>query len=100
MEARPEDFIPFTGTGEANFLGGVARKYGVGDRFDVNTAKARFVELYLVEAARPETRIAYPGQCKCSSVCLERGHISQSVCPDWGPGHVSQGCFVRYPKPF
>jgi len=63
VEASSDDFLEFTGTGEANFLGGVAQKFGVGDRFDVATAKARFVELYLVEAARPETRIAYPGQC-------------------------------------
>ena len=28
LEVDPDEFKQFTGTGEANFLGGVARKYG------------------------------------------------------------------------
>ncbi len=34
-----EEFVPFMGTGEANFLGGVARKHGL--PFDVDKAKVR-----------------------------------------------------------
>ncbi|QQE13628.1 HAD-IA family hydrolase [Planctomycetota bacterium] len=29
VEVQPTDFLPFTGTGEASFIGGVANKYGV-----------------------------------------------------------------------
>ena len=29
VEARPEDFLPFVGTGEDRYIGGVAEKYGV-----------------------------------------------------------------------
>ena len=29
VQAVPEDFIPFVGTGEDRFIGGVAEKYGV-----------------------------------------------------------------------
>jgi hypothetical protein len=46
FEVTEEDFIPFMGTGEANFLGGVARKFGVPD-WDVPKAKARFFEIYI-----------------------------------------------------
>lgn len=46
FEVTEEDFIPFMGTGEANFLGGVARKFGVPD-WDVTKAKARFFEIYI-----------------------------------------------------
>jgi hypothetical protein len=46
FEVTEEDFIPFMGTGEANFLGGVARKFEVPD-WDVTKAKARFFEIYI-----------------------------------------------------
>jgi hypothetical protein len=46
FEVTEDDFIPFMGTGEANFLGGVARKFGVPD-WDVTKAKARFFEIYI-----------------------------------------------------
>ena len=52
--------MPFAGTGEANFLGGVARKYGAD--FDTAAAKKRFFELYLVKASDPNFKIGYPGR--------------------------------------
>lgn len=45
IQATVEDFAPFTGTGEANFLAGVAKLYGLDD-FDAEEAKARFFEVY------------------------------------------------------
>jgi hypothetical protein len=37
-QVTEDDFLQFMGTGEANFLGGVARKYSL-SRFDVVDAK-------------------------------------------------------------
>lgn len=42
----PNDFAPFTGTGEANFLAGVAGVYGV-QSFDAEKAKRRFFDVYI-----------------------------------------------------
>ena len=58
--------MPFVGTGEANFLGGVARKYGA--PFDVDVAKKRFFERYLEAASQPATNIGYAGTCVCLSM--------------------------------
>ena len=57
FEVRPEDFIPFVGTGENRYIGGVAEKY----RFDVeiNAAKKRTYEIYLELV--PEQLEAFPG---------------------------------------
>ena len=43
---KSQDFEAFTGTGEANFLEGVAKLYGV-KGFDKEKAKEQFFELYL-----------------------------------------------------
>ena len=40
-----EDFLPFTGTGEARFIGGVAEKYGV--ELDMDTDKKLTYEKYV-----------------------------------------------------
>jgi len=40
----PDDFIPFVGTGENRYLGGVAEKYGL--NVDIEIAKARTYEIY------------------------------------------------------
>ncbi len=44
VHAFPEDFIPFVGTGEDRFIGGVAEKYGVSYHVDM---KRRVYEIYL-----------------------------------------------------
>ncbi|KAK9292842.1 hypothetical protein L1049_020822 [Liquidambar formosana] len=46
VEVTVDDFVPFTGTGEANFLGGVASVKGV-QGFNTEAAKKRFFEIYL-----------------------------------------------------
>lgn len=46
VDAMPDDFAPFTGTGEAAFLKGVADKYAVPD-FDAEEAKRRFFDIYI-----------------------------------------------------
>ncbi|XP_062081822.1 protein SUPPRESSOR OF QUENCHING 1, chloroplastic isoform X1 [Humulus lupulus] len=68
-----EDFVPFMGTGEANFLGGVASVKGV-KGFDPEAAKKRFFEIYLEKYAKPNSGIGFPGalelitQCKCKGL--------------------------------
>lgn len=42
---EPDDFAPFTGTGEAAFLGSMAKLQGV-SAFDADEAKKQFFELY------------------------------------------------------
>jgi beta-phosphoglucomutase len=44
-EVQPADFVPFVGTGENRYLGGVAAKHGVG--IDIDAAKRRTYEIYL-----------------------------------------------------
>ncbi|GBG78260.1 hypothetical protein CBR_g26291 [Chara braunii] len=51
------DFVPFTGTGELNFLSGVARKYGV-EGFDAAKSKDRFYEIYLEKCKEAGLKIA------------------------------------------
>jgi beta-phosphoglucomutase len=45
LKVIPEDFMPFVGTGENRYLGGVAEKYGL--KIDIEKAKARTYEIYL-----------------------------------------------------
>lgn len=44
VKAEPEDFIPFVGTGEDSYIGGVARKYGLEYKPEM---KKRVYEIYL-----------------------------------------------------
>lgn len=44
VEAKPEDFKPFTGMGENRYIGGVAEKYG--RSIDIDKVKARTYEIY------------------------------------------------------
>lgn len=45
LEIGPEDFHPFTGTGENRFIGGVAEKYNF--PVDIEQAKKRTYDIYL-----------------------------------------------------
>ena len=44
LKVRPDDFVPFVGTGENSYLGGVAEKYGL--KIDITEAKARTYQIY------------------------------------------------------
>lgn len=44
LEVYPEDFLPFVGTGENSYIGGVAVKYGL--PVDIEQVKARTYEIY------------------------------------------------------
>lgn len=73
VQVTTQDFIPFMGTGEANFLGGVASAKGV-QGFNPEEAKKRFFQIYLDKYAKPNSGIGFPGayqlitQCKASGL--------------------------------
>ncbi|KAI7838239.1 hypothetical protein COHA_007984 [Chlorella ohadii] len=71
LEVQPEEFLPFTGTGEANFLGGVARKYGA--PFKVESCKKRFFEIYLSKYCVPGCGIEHKGARELVEACRAAG---------------------------
>ncbi|XP_015874923.3 protein SUPPRESSOR OF QUENCHING 1, chloroplastic [Ziziphus jujuba] len=72
VEVTVEDFVPFMGTGEANFLGGVASVKGV-EGFDPEAAKKRFFEIYLDKYAKPNSGIGFPGALELITQCKNKG---------------------------
>ncbi|KAM7272381.1 hypothetical protein ACFE04_027044 [Oxalis oulophora] len=72
VQVTVEDFVPFTGTGEANFLGGVASLKGV-EGFDTEAAKKRFFEIYLEKYAKPNSGIGFPGALELITQCKSKG---------------------------
>jgi len=57
LSVRPEDFVPFVGTGENRYIGGVAEGYGF--EIDIPSAKKRTYEIYLDLV--PRRLEAFPG---------------------------------------
>ncbi|XP_061371915.1 protein SUPPRESSOR OF QUENCHING 1, chloroplastic isoform X2 [Gastrolobium bilobum] len=72
VQVTVDDFVPFMGTGEANFLGGVASVKGV-KGFDPEAAKKRFFEIYLDKYAKPDSGIGFPGAIELISQCKSKG---------------------------
>ncbi|KAL1350732.1 hypothetical protein HN51_014748 [Arachis hypogaea] len=72
VQVTVDDFVPFMGTGEANFLGGVASVKGV-KGFDTEAAKKRFFEIYLDKYAKPDSGIGFPGASELISQCKSKG---------------------------
>ncbi len=71
LDVSPDEFIPYTGTGEANFLGGVARKYNA--PFEVESCKEKFFEIYMEKYAVPGAGIGYPGAKELVAACRAAG---------------------------
>jgi beta-phosphoglucomutase len=69
LQVHPEDFIPFVGTGEDRYLGGVAERYGW--IVDLADAKKRTYEIYL--ALVPERLRAFPGAPALVRSCRQGG---------------------------
>ncbi|XP_059652279.1 protein SUPPRESSOR OF QUENCHING 1, chloroplastic isoform X2 [Cornus florida] len=72
VQVTVEDFVPFMGTGEANFLGGVASVKGV-KGFNTEAAKKRFFEIYLDKYAKPNSGIGFPGALELITLCKSNG---------------------------
>ncbi len=69
VPVAPEDFVPFIGTGENRYLGGVAEKYGV--ELDLEAAKRRTYEIYLDLV--PRRLRAFPGAVELVHACRAAG---------------------------
>lgn len=66
---RPEDFLPFVGTGEDRYIGGVAEQYGLA--LDLPAAKRRTYEIYL--ELLPARLRAFAGARELVQLCRESG---------------------------
>lgn len=69
VKAKPEDFHPFTGTGENRYIGGVAEKYGI--KVDMPVVKARTYKIF-GEIAR-NNLFPLPGAMEFISRCRNKG---------------------------
>jgi HAD superfamily hydrolase (TIGR01509 family) len=69
VPVQPEDFLPFVGTGENRYLGGVAERHGVA--FEIEAAKRRTYEIYLEMV--PERLRAFPGAVELVRNCRAAG---------------------------
>lgn len=69
LKVRPEDFLPFVGTGEDRYIGGVAERYNY--PLDLALAKRRTYEIYLELVP---TRLAdFPGARRLVAQCRQAG---------------------------
>jgi beta-phosphoglucomutase len=69
LTVQPEDFLPFVGTGEDRYIGGVAQKYHF--PLDLAAAKARTYEIYLELV--PKQLRAFPGAVELVHNCRAAG---------------------------
>lgn len=69
LTVKPEDFLPFVGTGEERYVGGVAEAYGLS--IDPVEAKNRTYEIYLDLV--PGQLEAFPGAVELVHGCREAG---------------------------
>jgi HAD superfamily hydrolase (TIGR01509 family) len=69
LVVQPEDFLPFVGTGEERYIGGVAEKYHF--TLDLSAAKQRTYEIYLNLV--PSRLEAFPGVHDLVRPCREAG---------------------------
>jgi len=67
--AQPDDFLPFVGTGEDRYIGGVAEKYQLS--LNLAEAKRRTYEIYLQLV--PEKLTAFPGAVELVKCCRKAG---------------------------
>ena len=80
IEAKPEDFLPFVGTGEDRYIGGVAAKYHLA--VDLAVAKHRTYEIYLELV--PQQLRAFPGAVELVRSCRSSGfRIALASSADW-----------------
>jgi beta-phosphoglucomutase len=79
LTVQPEDFLPFVGTGEERYVGGVAEKYNF--PLDAAAGKQRTYEIYLdFVTSQLET---FPGVHKLISTCRQAGlHLAVASSAD------------------
>jgi HAD superfamily hydrolase (TIGR01509 family) len=80
VNAQPDDFRPFVGTGEERYIGGVAERHGV--VLDLQAAKRRTYEIYLKNL--PGHLRAFPGAVAFVRQCRKAGlRTAVASSADW-----------------
>ena len=80
LEVQPADFLPFVGTGENRYLGGVAEKHAF--PLEIEAAKKRTYELYLELV--PAQLKAFPGAVDLIRRCRDSGlKVAVASSADW-----------------
>jgi HAD superfamily hydrolase (TIGR01509 family) len=80
LAAKPEDFLPFVGTGEDRYIGGVAEVHHF--PLDLPAAKRRTYEIYLQLV--PERLQAFPGAQDLVRACRQAGlRVAVASSADW-----------------
>jgi len=69
VEVQPSDFLPFVGTGEDRFLGGVAEQYGVGLALPQDKQTTYDIYLEIIQGRL----LPIPGVVRFVRDCRERG---------------------------
>lgn len=69
IKVQPEDFKPFTGTGENRYIGGVADKYGI--KVEIDKVKERTYQIY-TEIIKGNLK-PLPGASAFVKLCRDRG---------------------------
>lgn len=69
LTVKPNDFVPFVGSGEERYVGGVAESYGF--PLDAAAAKERIYELYLDMV--PSKLETFPGVVELAHACRKAG---------------------------
>jgi len=69
LEVAPDDFLPFIGTGENRYIGGVAEKHSF--PLEIEGAKKRTYEIYLELV--PKRLVAFPGAVELVQACRQAG---------------------------
>jgi len=107
----PEDFVPFVGTGEDRYLGGVAEKYGLA--WDLEGDKTRTYEIYL-EIIRGRLdplagAVEFIGACRAAGAKLAVATSADRVKMDGNLAEIGvpaerfdvclTGCDVEHKKP-
>ena len=85
LDVQPSEFLPFTGMGEAHFLGGVANKHGA--PFSVDAAKAKFFEIYMRDYALPGEAQGLAQTATACSSATSLPHAASRACPPCRRGH-------------
>ena len=70
LVVQAEDFLPFVGTGENRYIGGVAEHYGFA--LEIESAKAETYAIYLDMV--PERLAAFPGATAFAQACRAAGY--------------------------
>jgi HAD superfamily hydrolase (TIGR01509 family) len=112
VRVRPEDFLPFVGTGEDRFLGGVAEKYGVSLQMaqDKQLTYDIYLELICGRLAPLAGAVEFVAKCRLQGLKLAvatsadqvklEGNLRQIGIPPASFDAIVTGSDIKRKKPF